>query len=68
VLGDGPEVRAVDLKYVRKQFDLRWATGESNPDKQADARRNAFKRVISKLPEGFATWVEGDIEWIWSIK
>jgi hypothetical protein len=24
VRGDGPEVRAVDLKYVKKQFELRW--------------------------------------------
>ncbi len=25
VRGDGPAVRAVDLKHVRKQFELRWA-------------------------------------------
>jgi hypothetical protein len=57
-------VRAVDLKYVRKEFDLRWATGESGPENQADARRKAFKRITSDLPADFATWIEGDVEWI----
>jgi RecA-family ATPase len=27
--GNGPAVRAVDLKYVKVQFELRWATGEN---------------------------------------
>jgi hypothetical protein len=65
VRGDGAEVRAVDLKYVREQFELRWATGERDPGKQADARRKTFKRVTDNLPADFATWVDGEVEWIW---
>lgn len=67
VRGDGPALRAVKLKYVKAQFDLRWATGESDPDKQVDARRKTFKRLTNNLPADFATWVEGGVEWIWSI-
>jgi hypothetical protein len=66
VRGDGPVVRAVDLKQVRKQFEQHWATGESDPGKQADARRKTFKRLTGEaLPADFATWIEGDVEWIW---
>jgi hypothetical protein len=65
VRGDGPQVRAVDLKYVKNEFELRWATGESDPKKQADARRKAFKRVTNEMPADFAIWVDGEIEWIW---
>jgi hypothetical protein len=69
VRGDGSEVRAVDLKHVRKQFELHWATGESDPDKQADARRKTFKRLTGEtMPSDFATWIEGDVEWIWIAK
>jgi hypothetical protein len=69
VRGDGPFVRAVDLRHVRRQFELHWATGESDPDKQADARRKAFKRLTGEtLLADFAIWVEGDIEWIWTTK
>jgi hypothetical protein len=48
-----------------RQFDLRWATGESDPAKQADARREAFKRLtLEAMPADFSAWVEGDVEWI----
>ena len=68
VRGDGPEVRAVNLKYVRREFELRWATGESDPQKQADARRKAFKRLTGEtMPADFATWVDGEVEWIWQL-
>jgi hypothetical protein len=67
VRGDGPEVRAVNLKYVKKQFELRWATGESDPEKQTDARRKAFKRVTDDMPADFAIWVDGEVEWIWKL-
>jgi hypothetical protein len=66
--GEGPVVRAVDLKHVRKQFEQHWATGESAPDKQADARRKTFKRLTQTMPVDFATWIEGDVEWIWIAK
>jgi hypothetical protein len=66
VRNDGPRVRAIDLKYVKHQFELRWATGEIDPDKQADARRKAFKRLTDNLPYPYATWVEGGVEWIWN--
>ena len=61
-------MRAVDLKYVKKQFELRWATGESDPEKQADARRKAFKRVTDDMPADFAIWVDGEVEWIWKLE
>jgi hypothetical protein len=68
VRGDGPAVRAVDLKDVKSQFGLRWATGE-DLEKRKDAQRMAFARVLNALPDGqFATWVDGDTEWIWSPK
>jgi hypothetical protein len=69
VRGDGPAVRAVDLKNVRTQFYLRWATGE-DLEKRKDAQRMAFNRALNALPDSqFATWIEGDAtEWIWRLK
>jgi len=68
VRGDGPAVRAINVKDVRARFNERWATGESDPAKRADAQRKAFDRALDRLPDGqFATWVEGDTEWIWML-
>jgi AAA domain len=66
VRGDGPIVRAVDLREVRTQFESVYATGESDAGKRADAQRKAFKRAMSKLSNQLQTWVDGNIEWIWS--
>jgi hypothetical protein len=65
---DGPAMRAVDLKDVKTQFNLRWAIGESDKDKRVDKQRKTFGRILDELPDGFATWVDGDIEWIWNVK
>jgi hypothetical protein len=65
VRGDGPAVRAVSVSDVRVYFNLRWATGESDPQKRTDAQRKAFKRLIDTLRPEFATWVQGETEWLW---
>lgn len=66
---DGPEVCAVDLKYVKEEFDQRWATGDSDPAKRADARRKAFKHLTGQsMPADFATWVDDEVEWIWTLE
>jgi hypothetical protein len=65
VRGDGPAVRAVSVSDVRVYFNVRWATGETDPQKRADAQRKTFKRIIDTLPPEFATWVQGDVEWLW---
>ena len=67
VRGDGPRVRAVNVNDVKTQFNLRWATGESDPKKRVDAQRKAFDRAMGTLPSQFSTWVEGNVEWIWTI-
>ena len=60
-------MRVVDLKFVKAQFDLRWATGESEKKKRIDSQRISFKRALDKA-EGYATWIDGDIEWIWTTR
>jgi hypothetical protein len=67
VRGDGPRVRAVDVSQVKKQFELRWATGESDPDKRAEAQRKAFDRLLKTLPAEFVTGVQDGIEWLWML-
>jgi hypothetical protein len=66
--GDGPRVRAVNVNDVKTQFDLRYATGEGDPKKRADAQRKAFTRIMGNLPDRYATSVQSDVEWIWTIK
>jgi hypothetical protein len=46
---------------------MRWVTGD-DPDKRVDAQRNAFNRALERLPETqFATWADGDTEWVWKL-
>jgi AAA domain len=69
VRNNGPAVRAVDLKYVKTQFNLRYPTGDTEPGKRSETQGRAFRRAITTLPEKeFATWVDGEAEWIWLIK
>jgi hypothetical protein len=67
VRGDGPAVRAVSVSDVRVYFNLRWPTGESDLQKRTDAQRKTFKRIIDTLPPEFATWVQGETEWLWVV-
>lgn len=68
VRNDGPPVRATRMSHVRKQFELRYATGESDAKLRAHAQRMALKRIVAALPDEYATWVQGDAEWIWRPK
>jgi AAA domain len=68
VRGDGPEVRAVDVQKVRAEFERRYATGEADPKKRADASRKAFKRSMAELPpQQFATETREGRELIWKV-
>jgi hypothetical protein len=68
VRGDGPEVRAVDVQKVRAEFERRYATGEADPKKRADASRKAFKRTVAELPpQQFATETREGRELIWKV-
>ena len=67
VRGDGPQVRAVNVNDVKWQFNRRWATGEGEPEKRAEAQRKAFDRLLKSLPPEFATCVQDQTEWIWML-
>jgi hypothetical protein len=59
---DGPMIKAVDVAHVRAEFNRRYATGEIDPKKRADAQRMAFRRGMDKL--GFNTCVQDNTEWM----
>jgi AAA domain len=67
VRGDGPKVRAVDVRKVRAEFERRYATGEADPKKCAEASRKAFRRTMAGLPPQFATETRDSRELIWKI-
>jgi hypothetical protein len=67
VRGDGPKVRAVDVQKVRAEFERRYATGEADPKKRAEASRKAFKRTMAELPPQFATETREGKEMIWKV-
>jgi AAA domain len=67
VRGDGPKVRAVDVQKVRAEFERRYATGEPDAKKRADASRKAFKRTMAELPPQFATETQEGRELIWKV-
>jgi hypothetical protein len=67
VRGDGPNVRAVDVQKVRAEFERRYATGEPDPKKRADASRKSFKRTMAELPPQFATETRDSRELIWKV-
>jgi AAA domain len=66
VVGTGQTARAVRVQDVRAEFTRRYATGEGTPRQQADSARQAFKRVLEKLPSQFATQTWDDEEWVWA--
>ena len=67
VRGDGLNVRAVDVRKVRAEFERRYASGEDDPKKCAEASRKAFRRTIDELPPQFATETRDSRELIWKV-
>jgi hypothetical protein len=65
VRAGSPTVRAVEVPTVRAEFDRRYATGDTDTRKRADAQRKAFGRAMEKLASEFSTCVKNDREWIW---
>jgi hypothetical protein len=63
----GPIVRAVDIKYVRAEFDRRYISDQPDKRKQAQAKRMAFNRALEKLPPGFGMGEQDQTQWIWRI-
>jgi hypothetical protein len=59
VRSDGPQVRAANVNDVKWQFNKRWATGESDPQKRSEAQRKTFDRLLKSLPPEFVTGVAG---------
>src|SRR6516165_6330599 len=68
VRSDGPQVRAANVNDVKWQFNRRWATGEGEPEKRAEAQRKAFDRLLKSLPPEFVTGVQDQTEWIWMLQ
>jgi hypothetical protein len=66
---DGPVVRAVNIELVRTEF-CRQYPAEGNQKQKADARRQAWRRVIkdAKDKQLIATREVGDIQLIWLIR
>jgi hypothetical protein len=52
---------------VRAEFERRYATGEADPKKCAEASRKAFRRTMAGLPPQFATETRDSQELIWKI-
>lgn len=67
VRGDGPKVRAVDVRSVRAEFERRYVTGENDPKKLAAAASRAFRRTLRDLPPQFVTETRDSRELIWKI-
>ena len=67
VRGTGPTVKAVDVQAVRREFERRYATGEADAKKRAEASRKAFKRTMAELPPQFATETREGRELIWRV-
>jgi RecA-family ATPase len=68
VRDSGPKVKAVDLKRVRQQFEVRYVTGETDEKKRIAAASRAFRRTIAGLPSDFATETRDGCELIWKVK
>jgi len=65
IRGNGPEVRAVRMQYVRDEFYHAYTSGDPDPQKRAENRRKAFQRSLDKGRADFATETREDVEWIW---
>jgi AAA domain len=67
VRGDGPKVKAVEVKLVREQFEVRYVTGETDEKKRAAAASRAFRRTIADLPPDFGHETRDGRELIWKV-
>jgi hypothetical protein len=57
--------KAVELKYVREQFQTLYVTGVTDPAKKNHVLQNAWRRALNKLPEGWQTRKDRDgDEWL----
>jgi hypothetical protein len=64
-LKEGVRHRAVELKYIREEFEARYVTGESDQEKRKRAIRSAWARTLRHLPEGWRTEKDPDgDEWL----
>jgi AAA domain len=64
---DGPEVMAVDIAHVRREFNALYATPGETEKQRSDARRQAFHRYIRTAQQkGLIGAVEQNgAQWLW---
>jgi hypothetical protein len=64
---DGPSVRAIRSDTVRAEFYRQYATADSNPKKQQEARKKAYGRSVRTAQDrGLLNVRELDgVEWLW---
>jgi AAA domain len=63
-----PQVRAVKVADVRKEFDRRYVAPDADPVKATNAKRMAFKRGLDHLsPALFGAGSYDGADWIWKI-
>jgi hypothetical protein len=64
-LKEGMRRPAVELKYVKEEFEARYVTGEGDPEKQKRATKSAWMRALERLPGGWLTEKDSDgDEWL----
>jgi hypothetical protein len=64
-----PQVRAVKVVNVEKEFNRRYVVADPDPDKAIKAKRKAFRRALEWLPDDqYGTAALGEVDWIWKIK
>lgn len=69
VAGNGPEVLAVKIKYVRAEFMRKYASGEEGTTKQS-SQRSAWKRALERaqISRRFGSETDRDGDgWIWEL-
>jgi AAA domain len=65
----GPEVFAVELCFVRANFNRMYASGDDTPKDRQLVTRVTWKRLMDNLDiYEYATETEGEKEWIWKLK
>ena len=65
----GPEVFAVELRFVRANFNQMYASGDDTPKDRQLVTRVTWKRLMDNLDiHAYATETEGEKEWIWKLK
>jgi hypothetical protein len=64
---DGPRVRAIKSETVRGEFYKQYATTDTDPKKQQEARSKAYRRAIhtAQQREVIAIRELDGIEWVW---